>query len=84
MSYTLAEHSWSNSRRRYQRVGPPAAFKSSGKPKPVSGEYALKFLFDHCPTFPKPAGFKVGIHDPAQYDMHLHSELILTDIFKNA
>ncbi|KAK0447982.1 hypothetical protein EV421DRAFT_2033052 [Armillaria borealis] len=56
-----------------------AAPKSSRKPKPLPGEYALKFLFDHCPKFPKFEG-DVGTRDPAQYDMHLHSELILKDI----
>ncbi|KAK0447999.1 hypothetical protein EV421DRAFT_1705895 [Armillaria borealis] len=40
---------------------------------------ALIFLFDHCPKFPKFEG-DVGTRDPAQYDMHLHSELILKDI----
>ncbi|KAK0498166.1 hypothetical protein EDD18DRAFT_79463 [Armillaria luteobubalina] len=78
-----SKHRLLNSKRRYQRhAGPSAASKSSGKPKPVSGEYALKFLFYHCPKFPKPAGFEggVGIRDPAQYDMHLHSELMLKDI----
>ncbi|KAK0231425.1 hypothetical protein IW262DRAFT_1454438 [Armillaria fumosa] len=78
-----AKHRWLNSKRRHQRhAGPSAACTSSGKPKPVSGEYALKFLFYHCPKFPKPASFEggVGIRDPAQYDMHLHSQLMLEDI----
>ncbi|SJL01264.1 uncharacterized protein ARMOST_04582 [Armillaria ostoyae] len=74
------KHRWSNSKRRYQRhAGPSTASKSSRKPKPLPGEYALKFLFDHCPKFPKFEG-NVGTRDPAQYDMHLHSELILKDI----
>ncbi|KAK0490409.1 hypothetical protein IW261DRAFT_11917 [Armillaria novae-zelandiae] len=82
MPYPLAEHRWPNPRRRYQRhAGPPAASKSSVKPKPVSGEHALKFLFDHCPKFPKPTfDGGVGIRDPVLYDMHLHSGLILKDI----
>ncbi len=41
---------------------------------------ALKFLFGHCPKFPKFEG-DAGTRDPAQYDMHMHSELILKDIF---
>ncbi|PBK65691.1 hypothetical protein ARMSODRAFT_1022134 [Armillaria solidipes] len=74
------KHRWSNSKRRYQcHAGPSAASKFSRKPKPLPGEYALKFLFDHCPKFPKFEG-DVGTLDPAQYDMHLHSELILKDI----
>ncbi|KAK0226938.1 hypothetical protein EDD85DRAFT_958183 [Armillaria nabsnona] len=71
----------SNSKRRYQRhAGPSAASKSSRKAKPLPGEYALIFLFDHCPKLPKFEG-DVGTRDLAQYDMHLHSELILKDIF---
>ncbi|KAK0231439.1 hypothetical protein IW262DRAFT_482628 [Armillaria fumosa] len=72
MPYPLAEHRWSNSRRRHQgHAGPSAASTSFGKPKPLSGKYALKFLFYHCPKFLKPAGFEggVGIRDPAQYDI---------------
>ncbi|KAK0498142.1 hypothetical protein EDD18DRAFT_78666 [Armillaria luteobubalina] len=83
MPYPLAEHRWPNPRRRHHRpAGPPAASNSSRKPKPPSGEYALKFLSNHCLKFPKPSSFDgaVGIRDPAQYDMHLHSGLILKGV----
>ncbi len=83
-------------RRYQRHAGPSAASKSSRKAKPlpettVRGlpvcllqspdihSQALKFLFDHCPNFPNFEG-NVGTRDLAQYDMHMHSELILKDI----
>ncbi|KAK0231424.1 hypothetical protein IW262DRAFT_1454437 [Armillaria fumosa] len=48
----------------------------------MSGVDALKYLFTCWPQFTKLKGFK-GSHDtrnPAHYDMHLHSQLILKDI----
>lgn len=46
------------------------------------GSQALKSLFDRRPKFTKPASFlgSAGTRDPAQYDMHLHSQLILKDV----
>ncbi len=43
---------------------------------------ALNFLFSYPPKFIKQAGFEgsVGTRDPAHYDMHLHSQLILKDV----
>ncbi|KAK0447981.1 hypothetical protein EV421DRAFT_1900645 [Armillaria borealis] len=48
----------------------------------LPGEDALQSLFDYRPEFTKLAGFEgsFGTRDPAQYDMHLHSQLILKDI----
>ncbi|PBL01857.1 hypothetical protein ARMGADRAFT_1071355 [Armillaria gallica] len=71
----------SKSKRRDQRQAGPSAASTSSRSS-FSGEDALKSLFDRRPKFTKPADFKgsVGTRDPAQYDMHLHSQLILKDI----
>ncbi|KAK0231444.1 hypothetical protein IW262DRAFT_1454455 [Armillaria fumosa] len=71
----------SKSKRRDQRqAGPSAASTSSGKAS--SGEDALESLFNCRPEFVKLAGFdgSEGTRNPAHYDMHLHSQLILKDV----
>ncbi|KAK0437290.1 uncharacterized protein EV420DRAFT_1753512 [Desarmillaria tabescens] len=71
----------SKSKRRNQRqVRPPAA--SAPSEDTVPGEDALEFLFNYRPKFKKPTGFEGsdGTRGTAQYDMHLHSQLILKDI----
>ncbi len=47
-----------------------------------SDSQALKFLFNYRPKFVKLKNFEGsnGTRDPAQYDMHLHPQLILKDI----
>ncbi|KAK0490413.1 hypothetical protein IW261DRAFT_1601273 [Armillaria novae-zelandiae] len=63
-----------------RQVGPSAASASSRDVLP--GEEALEFLFNYQPKFAKKAGFdgSDGTRNPAHYDMHLHSQLILKDV----
>ncbi|KAK0205964.1 hypothetical protein DFS33DRAFT_1381067 [Desarmillaria ectypa] len=71
----------SKSKRRNQRQAGQSAASTSSR-NALSGEDALEFLFDYRPKFTKPPGFERSdrSRNPAQYDMHLHSQLILKDI----
>ncbi|KAK0205961.1 hypothetical protein DFS33DRAFT_546600 [Desarmillaria ectypa] len=71
----------SKSKRRNQRQAGQSAASTSSR-NALSGEDALEFLFDYRPKFTKRAGFtgSAGTRDLAQYDMHMHSQLILKDI----
>ncbi|KAK0202595.1 hypothetical protein DFS33DRAFT_1384965 [Desarmillaria ectypa] len=71
----------SKSKRRAQRQAGPSAASTSPR-NGIPGEDALKFLFDYRPKFTKLAGFEgsFGTRDPAQHDMHMHSQLLLKDI----
>ncbi|PBL01837.1 hypothetical protein ARMGADRAFT_230809 [Armillaria gallica] len=71
----------SKSKRRDRRQAGPSAPSTSSR-EASSGEDALNFLFSYPPKFIKQAGFEgsVGTRDPAHYDMHLHSQLILKDV----
>ncbi|KAK0498160.1 hypothetical protein EDD18DRAFT_1350781 [Armillaria luteobubalina] len=72
----------SKSRRRDQRQARPSAPSTSSREASSSGEDALELLFNNPPKFIKQAGFEgsIGTRDPAHYDMHLHSQLILKDV----
>ncbi|KAK0226934.1 hypothetical protein EDD85DRAFT_153666 [Armillaria nabsnona] len=69
------------SKRRDQRQAGPSVVSTISEDT-LPGEDVLKSLFDYWPKFSKKAGFtgSFGTRDPAQYDMHLHSQLILKDI----
>ncbi|KAK0437296.1 uncharacterized protein EV420DRAFT_1588509, partial [Desarmillaria tabescens] len=71
----------SKSTRRSQRQAGPSAASTPSR-NVFSGEDALEFLFNYRPKFIKPEGFEgsEGTRDPAQYDMHMHSQLLLKDV----
>ncbi|SJL01279.1 uncharacterized protein ARMOST_04597 [Armillaria ostoyae] len=68
LAMPYSKHRWSNSKRRYQRhAGPSAASKSSRKPKPLPGEYALKFLTVWtlpCNTTYLPTSSTIALNSP--------------------